>query len=294
MNKYVLLLVISCIWGSQFFFIALVIDNVGVITLSAIKACIGGICLLFIGFFLSKEERRVNRSYYKWYIIIAVFEVVLPFVFIAQGQKTVPSSVASMLIGMVPVFTILFLITFYKRKSTMPEITSILFGFAGIVFLSWPTQGFHDLFTSIQGNILLILAAMSFGLSLIIMEKLNEGSSVIHMRNILLIASAFLIPMSLLFEQSFKLDLERSQSIYLAILGIFHAGVVYALFNRLIRQEGALFTSFSNYIVPVIGMILGFFFLHEALSIHQMIGMGIIMMSLVFSDKKIITKLIRK
>ncbi|MEY9866892.1 drug/metabolite transporter (DMT)-like permease [Peribacillus sp. B2I2] len=294
MNKYVLLLVISCIWGSQFFFIALVIDNVGVITLSAIKACIGGICLLFIGFFLSKEERRVNRSYYKWYIIIAVFEVVLPFVFIAQGQKTVPSSIASMLIGMVPVFTILFLITFYKRKSTMPEITSILFGFAGIVFLSWPTQGFHDLFTSIQGNILLILAAMSFGLSLIIMEKLNEGSSVIHMRNVLLIASAFLIPMSLLFEQSFKLDLERSQSIYLAILGIFHAGVVYALFNRLIRQEGALFTSFSNYIVPVIGMILGFFFLHEALSIHQMIGMGIIMMSLVFSDKKIITKLIRK
>ncbi|MDM5212889.1 DMT family transporter [Peribacillus sp. NJ4] len=294
MNKYVLLLVISCIWGSQFFFIALVIDNVGVITLSAIKACIGGICLLFIGFFLSKEERRVNRSYYKWYIIIAVFEVVLPFVFIAQGQKTVSSSIASMLIGMVPVFTILFLITFYKRKSTMPEITSILFGFAGIVCLSWPTQGFHDLFTSIQGNILLILAAMSFGLSLIIMEKLNEGSSVIHMRNILLIASAFLIPMSLLFEQSFKLDLERSQSIYLAILGIFHAGVVYALFNRLIRQEGALFTSFSNYIVPVIGMILGFFFLHEALSIHQMIGMGIIMMSLVFSDKKIITKLIRK
>ncbi|MGG0414010.1 DMT family transporter [Peribacillus simplex] len=294
MNKYVLLLLISCIWGSQFFFIALVIDNVGVITLSAIKACIGGICLLFIGLFLSKEERRVNRSYYKWYIIIAVFEVVLPFAFIAQGQKTVPSSIAAMLIGMVPIFTILFLIAFFKRKSTMPEITSILFGFAGIVFLSWPTQGFQDLLNSIQGNILLILAAMSFGFSLIIMEKLNEGSSVIHMRNVLLIASAALIPMSLLIEQPFKMDIERSQSIYLAILGIFHAGVVYALFNRLIRQEGALFSSFSNYIVPVIGMILGFFFLHEELSIHQLIGMGIIMMSLVFLDEKIITKLIRK
>ncbi|MFB6800944.1 EamA family transporter [Peribacillus butanolivorans] len=67
----------------------------------------------------------------------------------------------------------------------------------------------------------------------------------------------------------------------------------YALFNRLIRQEGALFTSFSNYIVPVIGMILGFFFLHEALSIQQLIGMGVIMMSLVLSDEKIISMLIR-
>jgi drug/metabolite transporter (DMT)-like permease len=139
----------------------------------------------------------------------------------------------------------------------------------------------------------MILAAMSFGLSLIFMEKLNEGSSVIHMRNVLLIASALLIPMSLLFEQSFKLDIAQSQSIYLAILGIFHAGVVYALFNRLIRQEGALFTSYSNYIVPVIGMILGYFFLQEELSIHQLIGMGIIMMSLVFLDEKIIIKLKR-
>ncbi len=294
MNKYVLLLLISGIWGSQFFFIALVIENVGVITLSAIKACIGGICLLFFGLFLSKEERKVPRSYYKWYIIIAFFEVVLPFVFIAQGQKSVPSSIAAVLIGMVPIFTILFLLAFFKRKSTRPEITSILFGFAGIVFLSWPTQGIQDLSNSIQGNILMVLAAMSFGLSLIFMEKLNEGSSVIHMRNVLLIASALLIPMSLLFEQSFKLDIARSQSIYLVILGIFHAGVVYVLFNRLIRQEGALFTSYSNYIVPVIGMILGFFFLHEALSIHQLIGMGIIMLSLVFLDEKIIIKLKRK
>ncbi|AXN41073.1 hypothetical protein CN689_02135 [Peribacillus butanolivorans] len=103
-----------------------------------------------LALFLSKEERRVNKSYYKWYIIIAVFEVVLPFAFIAQGQKTVPSSVAAMLIGMVPVFTILFLIAFFKRKSTMPEITSILFGFAGIVFLSWPTHGFQNLFNSIR------------------------------------------------------------------------------------------------------------------------------------------------
>ncbi|MBT2615893.1 MULTISPECIES: DMT family transporter [unclassified Bacillus (in: firmicutes)] len=293
MNKYVLLLLISGIWGSQFFFIALVIENVGVITLSAIKAFIGGICLLFLGLFLSKEERKVPRSYYKWYIIIAFFEVVLPFVFIAQGQKSVPSSIAAVLIGMVPIFTILFLPVFFKIKSTRLQITSILFGFAGIVFLSWPTQGIQELSNSIQGNILMILAAMSFGLSLIFMEKLNEGSSVIHMRNVLLIASALLIPMSLLFEQSFKLDIAQSQSIYLAILGIFHAGVVYALFNSLIRQEGALFTSYSNYIVPVIGMILGYFFLQEELSIHQLIGMGIIMMSLVFLDKKIIIKLKR-
>ncbi|WP_434011045.1 hypothetical protein [Peribacillus simplex] len=39
---------------------------------------------------------------------------------------------------------------------------------------------------------------------------------------------------------------------------MFHAGIVYMLYNLLIQREGALFASFSNYIVPVIGIILGY------------------------------------
>ncbi|UZM99356.1 hypothetical protein OL548_02925 [Lysinibacillus sp. MHQ-1] len=59
-------------------------NDVGAITLSLLKALIGAICLSVISIFLKKDSNQVNSKYY-W--AIAIFEVVIPFVLIAQGQK---------------------------------------------------------------------------------------------------------------------------------------------------------------------------------------------------------------
>lgn len=61
MKKYSLLLVISCIWGSQFFFIELVTNDLGSITLSALKALIGAIYLTVISLFLPKENNNTDN-----------------------------------------------------------------------------------------------------------------------------------------------------------------------------------------------------------------------------------------
>lgn len=294
MSKYFMLFLISLIWGSQFFFVALLIEDVGAITLSAIKAFIGAICLLFISLFLSKDERTSKKCYLKWYVLIAFFEVVLPFILIAQGQKTVPSSIASMLIGMVPLFTLLFLIVLFKKKCEKMQGFSILLGFLGILILSWPANHTSDVLGSVQGHLFLLLAAVSFAFSLILMEQLTTGSSVIHMRNVLFIASIILIPMAFIFEQPQDLTIDFSQSIYLLILGIFHAGVVYLLLSLLIQQQGAIFTSLTNYLVPAIGILLGYFILQEDLTVQHVIGVLIISISLIFADSKWFHYMIRK
>lgn len=78
---------------------------------------------------------------------------------------------------------------------------------------------------NILGNVLLILAAISFALSL--MEKLEDGSPVVHMRNVLWIASIVLIPLALLFEKPLQMDINHTQIFSIIILGMFHAGIVY-------------------------------------------------------------------
>jgi drug/metabolite transporter (DMT)-like permease len=279
MKKYSLLLIISCIWGSQFFFVALVTNNIGAITLSAMKAIIGTICLVVISLFLPREN---NTAHFKLYFGIAIFEVVLPFILIAQGQRYVSSSIASMLIAMVPIFTLVFFVLFFKKKASRLEIVSIILGFLGIVFLSWPGQGMIEISGNLFGNGLLILAAMSFAWSLILMEKLEGGSPVVHMRNVLWIASSILIPLTFLFEQPFQININYTQIVSIIILGMFHAGIVYMLYNLLIQQEGALFASFSNYIVPVIGVVLGYFILNEPLFLQQIIGIFVILLALLF------------
>ncbi|AYA76917.1 EamA/RhaT family transporter [Bacillus sp. Y1] len=290
MKKYSLLLIISFIWGSQFFFMELVTNDVGSISLSALKALIGAICLSVIGLFQSQINYTTNTKKYFW---IALFEVVLPFILIAQGQKYVSSSIASMLIAMVPVFTLLFLTVFFRKKASQFELVSIILGFLGIVFLSWSTHGIHDLLGSIFGNALLILAAMSFALSLILMEKLEGGSPVVHMRNVLWIASIVLFPLALLFEKPLQMDINHTQILSIIILGMFHAGIVYMLYNLLIQRDGALFASYSNYIVPVIGVNLGYVVLKEPLFLQHKIGILIILFALLFSNEDIFRKWVR-
>ncbi|MDP1421863.1 DMT family transporter [Peribacillus simplex] len=196
-----------------------------------------------------------------------------------------------MLIAMVPVFTLVFFVLLFKKKASKFEIVSIVLGFLGIVILSWPTQGIMNVSGNILGNVLLILAAISFALSL--MEKLEDGSPVVHMRNVLWIASIVLIPLALLFEKPLQMDINHTQIFSIIILGMFHAGIVYMLYNLLIQREGALFASFSNYNVPVIGVTLGYVVLKEPLFSQHKIGMLIILFALLFSNEDIFRKWVR-
>ncbi len=283
MRKYSLLLLISCIWGSQFFFVALVTNDVGAVTLSLLKALIGAICLSIMSLFLKKENYLANS---KLYIGIAIFEVVIPFVLIAQGQKYVSSSIASMLIAMVPIITLVLFVFFFNKKVSSFQTISILLGFLGIIILSWPMSGSG----TVLGNVLLLLAALSFAFSLILMEKLEGGSPIVHMRNVLGMATVILLPMAFILEQPLRLSINGIQVASIVILGIFHAGIVYMLYNLLIKSEGALFASFSNYIVPVVGVLLGYLILKEPLLIKHFIGICIILCALLLSKERVIEK----
>ena len=48
-----------------------------------------------------------------------------------------------------------------------------------------------------------------------------------------------------------------------AMLGIFCTGLVYFLYMALIQKAGPTFASFSNYLVPLFGVMLGALFLGE-------------------------------
>ncbi len=251
------------------------------------KAIIGAICLSIISLFLIKEN---NKTTIRLYFFLALFEVVLPFILIARGQKYVSSSVASMLIAMVPIFTLALFTLFFKKKAKKIEVLSIFLGFLGIVVLSWPDQTALDVSENILGNVLLLMAAISFALSLILMERLDGGSPVIHMRNVLWIATILLLPLSFIFEQPLQVNINRTKIVSIAILGIFHAGIVYLLYNLLIKEEGALFASFSNYIVPIVGVLLGYFILNESLFMRHFVGICIILFALLFSNDRIFKK----
>ncbi|BBI36466.1 DMT family transporter [Cohnella abietis] len=284
-TNYTLLLGIGVIWGSQFFFVELVIDDIPPLTLAACKALLGAAALGVISLFVKDRASHIKHDKSKKrflpYLWIALLEAVIPFFLIGWGQQRINSSLSAILMGTIPIFTTLMAAIFVpKEKINAFKWISVVCGFIGISLLIAPdislSAGNHDVF----GTIAVLGAALSFSGSLILIKELPPISPIIAMRNVLFIAAVLLIPLSFIFENPVNIHLDAQQWISLVILGVFHAGIVYMLYNILINRSGAVFASLNNYLVPLFGVVLGTLFLNEQLTSMDKISLLVILISL--------------
>lgn len=255
MNKinYLLLLGIGLIWGSQFFFVDLVINSITPITLAACKALLGTITLATLHLFFGKKERTQEQSgMWKSLIWIGVLEAVVPFILIGWGQQYINSSTASILLGTVPIFTIIFVEIFApNEKLPFKKWISVIMGFGGLCLLFAPDISSISFAGNFMGYVALLGASLSFAVSLLLIKRLPPISSIVAMRNVLFVASVILLPLAFIFEDPLRVQLSWQQILDVIILGVLQAGIVYMLYNILIRRTSAAFASLTNYLVPL-------------------------------------------
>ncbi|MBW0767593.1 MULTISPECIES: DMT family transporter [Mammaliicoccus] len=280
MRKYTLLFTLSLIWGSQFLFIALITHDASAITISFYKALLATLFLFIMTLFMRKTPYKKQWSLY---ILIAIFEVVIPFIFIVQGQRYISSGMASIIIALTPVFTLFILILIRQRKFNLVEIFALILGIFGIVILSWNPEKLGLVEYVSLG--LLLIASLSFAISLVLMQNLQDDVPIHHMRNVLSIATIILIPITIFSSNTFTLHFDSLQWSSLIILGLVHSALAYVIYNILVRQYDAVFASLSNYIVPVVGVLLGVLILHEHLTLNIIIGSAVVLLSLIISQQ---------
>ena len=285
--NYLLLLGIGIIWGSQFFFVDLVISSITPITLAAYKAILGTITLAVLHLFNGKKERQpAGKKVWSLFIWIAILEAVVPFILIGWGQQYINSSTASILLGTVPIFTLIFMkIAAPQEKLPLRKWVSIFIGFGGLCLLFGPTLSSLSLSGNVMGYLALVGASMSFALSLILIKRLPPISSILAMRNVLFVASVLLFPLAILFEEPFHIRLSWQQVIDVIILGVVQAGIVYMLYNTLIRRTNAAFASLTNYLVPLFGILLGTLILGDQVTWNSIAALVVIFISLAIGEK---------
>ncbi|WP_289139543.1 DMT family transporter [uncultured Brevibacillus sp.] len=281
--NYLLLLGIGIIWGSQFFFVDLVIGSITPITLAAYKAILGTITLAVLHLFNGKKERLpAGQKVWSLFIWIAILEAVVPFILIGWGQQYINSNTASILLGTVPIFT---KIAAPQEKLPFRKWVSIFIGFGGLCLLFGPTLSSLSFSGNVMGYLALVGASMSFALSLILIKRLPPISSILAMRNVLFVASVLLLPLAILFEEPFHIRLGWQQVIDVIILGVVQGGIVYMLYNTLIRRTNAAFASLTNYLVPLFGILLGTLILGDQVAWNSIAALVVIFISLAIGEK---------
>ena len=279
---YILLIFIALIWGSQYIFNELALQELTPFGLMVLRIFFGFITLtLLILVIPSERAKRLNltKKLFILFVAIGAVEAAIPFYLIAYGQLHVASSVTAIIMGLIPMMTILLELLIRKRERiTRTEIIGLSVAFAGLIVLINPSS--ENLQSTLLGFLSISMAALCFALALVLMSKIpKEISSLQATRFILMIYSLPLMLMWL-FLNSSAIALSMNTWLSVIILGIFSSGIVYLLYLKLIRLAGAAFTALSNYLVPLVGTALGVYFFNEPFTLNIALSLLLIVAAL--------------
>lgn len=291
-REWGLLVLISFVWGLSFFFIEIVLREMGPFTLVFYRV---GIAAMIVTLVLYLGGGRLPLDARSWgkFFILGSFNNFIPFNLISWGQVYIDSGLASILNATTPMFAVVmahFLTT--DEYMTRNRIVGVMLGIVGVSLLVGP-EALYGMSANILGQMAILGAAISYSFGGIYIRRLNHMSVNVAMAGTLIAATVLDLPMVLIFE--YPLIVKMQLSTLGAVLGmsVFGTAFAYMLYFRVIRSVGATNTLLVTFLVPVTALVMGVVVLDETLNQHAILGMLIIFVGLVAVDGRLLKKIFK-
>jgi drug/metabolite transporter (DMT)-like permease len=278
----------SMLWGSSYFFVAIVEPHLPALTISALRAIPASIALLIIVLSLGY---RLPATLAEWRLFIgfSVFNTVLPFLLIVWGQSRATGGMAAILNATAPLFGI-FLAHMLTpdEKLSFQKLLGILVGIAGVAILVG-----YDFAAGSSADVLARLALIGAPLcymcaNIFVRRRLgNYPPFVVAVMQ--MVGSLFIVvPLAIAIDQPWSLP-TPSWAVIGAIVGMGLLGSALAPlchFTVLFRA-GATNASLVTLIMPLTPIVLGGIFIGERLSARDMVGALVIATALIIIDGRV-------
>ncbi len=288
-REWALLVFIAFIWGLSFFFIEIVLRELGPFTLVFYRIAIAALILLSVVYISGRRLPFDARSWCRFFKLGA-FNNLVPFSLISWGQIYIDSSLASILNATTPLFTVVMAhFLTHDEYMTGNRIIGVLLGIAGVSMLVGP-EALYGLSTHALGQLAILAAAVSYSYGGIYVRQLNDMPAVVAMTGTLMAATIMSLPLVLLFEPPLTADLQWATIGALLGLSVFGTAFAYMLYIHAIRIVGATNTLLVTFLVPVTALSMGVFILGESLSQYAILGMLIIFTGLIAVDGRLFRK----
>ena len=249
-------------WGSSYLFIKLAVDDFGTFTLVALRLLVGA-ALLWVVVRLAHQELPREPRMYGHLLVMACINITIPFVLITWAERSVDSSMAAILTSPVPLFAIVLSSLFLPDEPIRVNgLIGLIVGFIGVVIVVSP--GLTGSGSSLTGEIALLGAAFSYGAGAVYSRRNVRGlrpmiPAVFQVTFALLITGT----LALLTEHPWTATPDAQAIVSILWLGILGSGLAYLAVFRLFAHWGATRTTLVAYLLPVVGIALGYLVLAE-------------------------------
>jgi len=290
LKHWIVFILVGAIWSSSFMWIKLALREVTPSALVAIRVTLGflfGASVIFI------KQIKLPKNIKTWMplIILGVTNFAAPFFLISWGEKSIDSSVASILDATVPLFTIFMAHYLLKDdKMTFQKVIGLFIGFAGVIVLLSKNIGASS--STLFGEGAVVLASLFYAGSAVFIRKTTQDiPGVLRSTVPMFSASIIMWITTLITENSVPMPKLELTWIALLFLGIIGSGLAFLMAFYLIHEIGPTRSTMVTYIFPLGGVILGVTFLHEQITWQLLLGGILIVSSLLIVNWKASVKL---
>ncbi len=275
---YVLLFVLSAIWGSSFLFIKIAVATIPPMTLVAARLVLAAAGMLA---YLWATGRMLPRDPDIWrgFVVIAIAGNVVPFLLIFWGEQAIDSGLAAILMAIMPLSSLALAHVFTRdERLTTARLAGMCVGLVGIVVLVGP-EVMAGLGREALAQIAVAGAAFCYAVSNVYtrIHKVVALPASVTGAGVLLCAAVLSVPLSLIVDRPWQLQPGTGSLAALVVLALVCTSLAYLILFRLISTTGATFVAFINYLVPVFGVLWGAVFLNETVRADASAGLALIL-----------------
>lgn len=273
-------------FGSAFLLIEISLKSFSPSIIAFTRVFIAAIILLVYSL-IKKYSFEFIRSNFVLLFILGLSGTSIPFFLISWAQQTINSSVTGILIGFMPIFTVLGSHFYFKyEKLNIKNFFGFMLGFFGLFILLLNNDGSISMYDNFLAKFAVILGAFFYALNALLVKKIR-GVHVIPLSASVMLFSAFqLFALLILNHNTYNINFHLDSVISLLIMSVFSTALATVIYYKIIHDYGPSFLSLVNYPIPIFAFFIGVVFLKESANIFSIVSLLLIIVSIYLSQKK--------
>jgi len=260
----------ASIWGGMYVVSKVVLDVIPPFALLASRLILGAATLALVIFLRDRrtgKKTTITKEFFwkSFGVGIVGYGISLGFQFV--GTKLSTASNGSLVTSATPAFVLLFAPLLLGERSTPRRIVALIISTLGVLAVIDPRNAELSP-TLFWGNMSLLAAALTWALYSVLVRKVSQSTDLLTSSAIMLLGG---VPSSLLFGL-WEYQTQGFGTITWGIiggilfLGIISTAVAMFLWNYAFAELPAAVASLTFFAQPVVGTLLGWFFLSETIT----------------------------
>lgn len=284
---WLLLVLLSVLWGATFLFIAVAVREVPPFTLVLARVSLAALVLIPLVYAFG-HHLPATRAAWQTFLVQALLNNVVPFTLIAYGQMRVAGALAAVLNATTPLFTLIIARVFAGDALTASKLAGVALGIAGVAVLMGPDTLDANA-ASVVGMLCVLGGALSYGFAALWMRRLRAIPPLVSSAAQLTCSAVVLLPCAVLMDRFWVLAPPSAAAMAAILaLAVVSTALAYIVFFRISATAGPSNVMLVTLLIPVTATALGALVLGERLALNQVAGALVIASGLLVIDGRLL------